>query len=549
MVQRLLVVVLMNVGMARVMAQDATVPFTTSNLPIVILNTGGQPILDDPKIKADMAIIDNGPGMTNNVTDPPNNYDGKIGIEIRGSSSQMFPKKQYGIELMDEDENELEASLLGLPVEEDWILFAPYNDKTLMRDVLAYKLGRDLNRYAPRTRYCEVVLNGKYQGVYVLIEKIKRDKNRVDINKLDPEEITGNSLTGGYIIKIDKTTGDSGEGWYSPHQPSFRQRQQKVLFQYEIPKYDEIVPEQKAYIEKYVTDFEDVLKGDNFKDPVNGYAKFIDVNSFVDFLLVQEMSKNVDGYRLSTFFHKKRDSDGGKIHMGPLWDFNLAFGNADYCNGGPAVGFAYNFNKVCGQDDFLMPFWYDRLLEDPDFKTKVVERWTSLRSTVWSESSIHTYIDSVATVLTVGAQQRNFTAWNVLNKYVWPNYYVGATYSAEVTWMKNWISQRLVWLDSYILQLVTDAETVALPEEGVAVYPNPFSGQVSFDYTIRKSGQVQVKVVDNMGRIVKTVMLEHRSPGRYVYAWEPEGARGFYYYLVKQGEEELGKGKIVGMHE
>jgi hypothetical protein len=317
-----------------------------------------------------------------------------------------------------------------------------------------------------------------------------------------------------------------------------------VLFQYEIPKYDEIVPEQKEYIQKYVTDFEDVLKGENFKDPVNGYAKYIDVNSFVDFLLAQEISKNVDGYRLSTFFHKKRDSDGGKIHMGPLWDFNLAFGNADYCNGGPTVGFAYNFNRICGQDGFLMPFWYDRLLEDPDFKTKVVDRWTALRSSVWSDAEIQGHIDSVSTLLSVGAQQRNFTAWNVLNKYVWPNYYIGATYDAEVNWMKTWITQRLVWLDSYILQLVTDAETVALPDDGVKVYPNPFSTQVSFDYTIRRAGKVEVKVVDGMGRIVKTALLDHQGPGHYVYSWVPEVGRGFYYYRVKQDSEVLGNGKI-----
>jgi hypothetical protein len=266
-----------------VLAQDSNVPFTSSNLPIIILNTNGQQILDDPKIKADMAIIDNGPGVINNLTDPPNNYNGKIGIEIRGSSSQMFPKKQYSIELMDENGEELEVPLLGMPTEEDWVLFAPYNDKTLMRDVLAYKLGNDMGNYAPRTRYCEVVLNGTYMGVYVLIEKIKRDKNRVDVNKLDPDEISGNNLTGGYIIKIDKTTGDSGEGWYSPHSPLNAVRQQRVLFQYEIPKYDEIVVEQKNYIQMYVTQFEDVLKGENFKDPDEGYAKYIDVNSFVDF--------------------------------------------------------------------------------------------------------------------------------------------------------------------------------------------------------------------------------------------------------------------------
>src|SRR5688572_1076543 len=150
--------------------------FTSSNLPIVVINTNGQTIVDDPKIVADMGIIHNAPGVRNHITDPFNNYNGKIGIEIRGSSSQMFPKKQYGIELADVNGDGVEASLLDLPAEEDWILFAPYNDKSLMRDVLAYKLGRDQGRYAPRTKYCELVLNGEYMGIYVLIEKIKRDR-------------------------------------------------------------------------------------------------------------------------------------------------------------------------------------------------------------------------------------------------------------------------------------------------------------------------------------------------------------------------------------
>src|SRR5436190_179784 len=117
-----------------------------------------------------MGIIDNGPGVKNNITDPFNNYNGKVGIELRGSSSQTFPKKQFGIELRDNDNKDIEQSLLGLPSEGDWILFAPYNDKSLMRDALAYKMARSMGRYASRTRYCELVLDGEYKGVYVLLE-------------------------------------------------------------------------------------------------------------------------------------------------------------------------------------------------------------------------------------------------------------------------------------------------------------------------------------------------------------------------------------------
>ena len=283
------------------------VVFTSSNLPIVVINTNGQTIKDDPKIEATMGIIYNGVGLRNNVTDAANNYNGKIGIEIRGSSSQMFPKKQYGIELHDALGASIDASLLGLPKQSDWILFAPYNDKSLVRDPLAYKLGRDLGRYAPRTKYCEVVLNGEYQGIYVLIEKIKRDKNRVDINKLDPIEITNDDLTGGYIIKIDKDTGTGGEGWASTFTPPGRSGTQTIFFQYDYPKAANIVVQQKEYIKQYVAAFENALAGDNFKDPNQGYAKYIDVDSFIDYFIANEVSKNVDAYRLSTFMYKRKD--------------------------------------------------------------------------------------------------------------------------------------------------------------------------------------------------------------------------------------------------
>ena len=158
-------------------ASAQTVNFNDSNLPIIEINTNGQTIQNSTKITADMGIIYNGERQRNYMTDPYNNYDGKIGIEIRGSSSTQFPKKQYALETRDAMGNNLNVSLLGLPAENDWILYAVYNDKSLLRDVLAFKLSNAMGRYASRSRFCELVLNGDYRGVYVLLEKIKRDKN------------------------------------------------------------------------------------------------------------------------------------------------------------------------------------------------------------------------------------------------------------------------------------------------------------------------------------------------------------------------------------
>lgn len=491
------------------------VSFSSSNLPIVVINTNNKQITDEPKIIADMGIIDNGAAELNHVSGPFNDYEGKIGIEIRGSSSQMFPKKQYGIELRNEDGTDLNASLLGLPEEEDWILFAPYNDKSLMRDVLAYKLGRDLGHYAPRTKYCELVLNGNYQGVYVLIEKIKRDKNRLDINKLKEDEIAGDDLTGGYLLKIDKFTGGGGDGWASEHAPPAAQAGQSIFFQYEVPKADEIVAEQKEYIQNYIRDFENALAGENFKDPQEGYAAYIDINSFIDFFIANEVSKNVDGYRLSTFLHKQRGSDGGKLFMGPIWDFNLAFGNADYCTKGNPEGLVISFNATCPEDPWLIPFWWKRLLEDEDFQLRLTRRWQELRNGPLETATLHTYIDSVANVLKVNdAQKRNFQQWPVLGQYVWPNYYVGNTFQQEVDWLKSWISQRMSWLDTTIPFLPTGVSQSS--NEGLfslSLFPVPFQESLFLEYHIEKAGKVQISWHDAYGRKMATEEQEQFTVG------------------------------------
>ena len=174
--------------------------FTSSNLPIVVINTNGQTILDDPKIMADMGIVYNGPGVRNNVTDAFNHYNGKIGIEIRGQSSQSFPMKSYGFELWDNAGSSKSQSILGMPSESDWVLYAPYTDKTLMRNFLAYTMSREMGHWAANSRYVEVMLNNQYVGIYVLMEKVKRNNNRVSISKLNTTDISGDAVTGGYIF-------------------------------------------------------------------------------------------------------------------------------------------------------------------------------------------------------------------------------------------------------------------------------------------------------------------------------------------------------------
>ena len=410
----------------------------SSNLPIVVINTNGQAIVDDPRISCDMGIIDNGFGSINSITDSFNDYDGKISIEYRGSSSQFFPKKQFALETQDSVGNNNNVSLLGMPVENDWILYAPYSDKSLMRNFLTYNLGSKMGHYSPRTVYCELVVNGDHKGIYILMEKIKRDNNRVDIAKLDYDDNSGDSLTGGYIVKIDKHTGSGGADWLSDF-PTMSGGG-SLYFQYHYPEASVMSSQQLDYIKSYVDSFEYALSGSNFTDNSNGYAKYIDVNSFIDLYIINELSKNIDGYRFSTYMYKDRTSNGGKLTMGPFWDYNLAFGNANYCDGGSTS--AWSTQSCIG----ALPFWFDRLLDDTTYQNKLKCRWTYLRNRSLNQDSLFNFIDSIALYLD-DAQQRNFQQWDILGTYVWPNYYVGNTYQDELNFFKTWIGDRLVWID------------------------------------------------------------------------------------------------------
>jgi len=413
--------------------------FTNSNLPIVVINTNGQSIQDDPRIICDMGIIDNGFGNMNSINDPYNNYNGKISIEYRGSSSQSFPKKPYALETQDSIGNNNNVSLLGMPVENDWILYAPYSDKALMRNFLTFDLGRKMGNYSPRTVYCELVINGDYKGIYILMEKIKRDNDRVDIAKLDFDDNAGDSLTGGYIVKIDKYTGTGGTDWTSNF-PDIAGGPMEI--QYHYPEASNMSIQQLDYIEHFIDSFEYALAGPNFTDSLIGYSKYIDVNSFIDLYIINELSKNIDGYRLSTYMYKDRDDNGGKLTMGPFWDYNLAYGNADYCSGGITSG--WEVDGGCGGDN---PFWFERLLDDTTYQNKLKCRWEYFRARSLHQDTLFNFIDSVAFYLD-DAQQRNFQKWNILGNYVWPNYYVGNTYQDELNFFKNWIGDRITWLDN-----------------------------------------------------------------------------------------------------
>jgi len=473
--------------------RDPDAPFE-SNLPIVVITTeNGQAIPDEPKITAHMGIVDNESGP-NEFPGTFNDYDGKIGIELRGASSQSYAKKGYGLETRLENGENNNVSLLGMPVENDWVLHGPYSDKSLIRNVLAYHFSSAMGQYAPRTRLCELFVNTTYTGVYVLMEKIKRDTFRLDIGKLEPHEVSGRDVTGGYIFKLDKQN-ESEEFWVSPY-PAIDDNEIRVLYHY--PKTEDIVTEQKAYIEDFVTDFEHALAGDRFYDPVLGYKPYIDMQSFIDFFLVNELAKNVDGYRISTFLHKDKDKLDrvSPVKAGPVWDFNFGFGNADYYDASVTSGWQCEL-KIPG-DYWSNPFWWIKLRKDPEFFNQMVGSWKGYRSSILSDNRVDYVIDSLTTMLS-DAQQRNFEAFPVLDQYIWANNYVGGTYENEIAYLKGWISDRIAWMDikldgymyPYSTELSADLEGLDLQ-----IFPNPVVNEFNMALHVEWGSELLIEVVN-----------------------------------------------------
>ncbi len=411
-------------------------PTLFSHLPIVKINTHGASIPDEPKIPAWMEIIFT-EGDTSSQYDAANVYSGHVAIERRGESSSGFPKKQYSFETRTDSGTNNNVPLLGMPAENDWILYAPYSDKSLIKNVLTYKLSRQMGEAAPRTRYVEVLLNGSYQGIYVLIEKIKRDDNRVDIATLLPQDTEGDELTGGYVIRNDKTTDlETYEYWYGPTNRPYGLRS---LYQFYDPKYDELVYEQRRYIVDFTKKFEETLIKSSFRDSLDGYRKYTDIFSYMHMMFINELSMNVDCYHFSTYFYKEKDSDGGKFFSGPVWDYNIAWGNVNYGNVDADDGFIYTRGGRM--------FHWKRMMEDPWYANVAWSRWDDLRENVLSWQNIEHIIDSCVTLMGP-AIDRNYEKWQVLGTYVWPNVVWPETYEEEIAMLKIFITDRLPWLDS-----------------------------------------------------------------------------------------------------
>jgi|GEM_PF-295844 len=509
-----------------------TVRLDSSEVPIVLIHTLGQVIPDEPKIDARMEIKYNGPGSITRITDPSNVYDGRIGIEIRGATSAGYPQRPYAVETRDTLGNDLDVSLLGMPAESDWVLLSNYNDRSFIRNEIAFKLSASMGQYAPRTHLCEVLVDSVYRGIYVFGERIKRGAGRLDIAKLNADENSGDDLTGGYMLKQDLWNADNSfQSNFSPiDHPGF-----DVHFIYEYPDPDTITLAQRNYIASYVDSLETALYSAAFADPLIGYRKHLDTKSFIDYFLVNELARSNDGFKKSVYFHKDKNSNGGKLKAGPVWDFDWAWKDLATCDlfdNTDGSGWAHLIND-CPTDNYSCG-WYVRLLQDSTFTTELRCTYEEYRSSILDTAAIFHLIDSIGDRVAF-AQARHFQKWPILGisgpaPEVNP---VATTYAAELDTLKAWVTRRLTWMDANLPGLCTN---VGVPEQHTSALratTDASSGHLRLIGPDLGQGRRYVVVQDLLGRHVARypippgpidVLCPVPSPGAYLFAiWDARG--------------------------
>lgn len=523
----------------------APVDFTDSNLPIVVINTNNQTIPNEPQIMADMGIIYNGVGVRNHMTDPFNHYNGKIGIEIRGNYSASLPQKPYRVETWDINGNAIDVPLLGMPAENDWALLATYNDKSFVRNTLANHLFDTMGHYATRSEFVEVVLNGEYQGIYMLSETIKRDNDRVDVAKLNPTDITYPQITGGYIIKTDYW--DNTNSWQTSYSPIDHPGYQIHLV-YDYPSPTVIVPQQQTYIQTFIYDMETALYGPNFTDTSNGYRKYISERSFMDYFYVNELARNVDGYKKSCYYYKEKDDSAGnigKLKAGPVWDFDWAWKDIWDCSIFQATdgsGWSHHIND-CATDNYS-PGWMIRFLQDTTFANELNCRWFDLRRNILDTTYMFHYIDSMAAYLNE-AQQRHYAYWGHMGSATGtPEIQAPRqSYQQEIDSLKSWITRRIVWMDANMpgtlngCSFTSINETPALNNSPANAYPNPFTNEINFSIYQDHPEKISVTLINSLGQeVIAPVTVQGSTGTNYVNVPLPADlAEGIYVMRISSG--------------
>lgn len=431
-----------------------------SDLPVMIIHhfDQGRPGADSDSYASIQLYEPDTNGVTS-LTNLPT-LTSRAVISTRGSSTGGNAKMSLKLEFQDELGFGRDLGPLGLPPDPDWVLYAPNNfEPILIHNPFAHQLSRDIGRYSPRTRFVEVylVLTGlgpvaqsSYYGIYVLEEKIKLGKDRVDAPKLFSGQNKLPDISGGYLMKIDRN--DPGDG-------GFPAANQWAL--YVSPKEEEILqPDraaQKDYLQNYMNDFGNALYGDNYRDPVTGYRAFVDVGSWIDHHLLNVLTFNVDALRLSAYFYKQRE---GKLHFGPLWDFDRALYSTD---GRDANARTWRSQvSDLGTDFFNYP-WWDRMFTDPDFYQTYIDRYQELRRSQFHPTNLARLVDDLTTQVRQ-AQPRELKKWNITPR--------GGGYDGEIRLLKSWLNIRITFMDSQFVSPPTFVAPGQLVPKGYQVVIN-----------------------------------------------------------------------------
>jgi spore coat protein CotH len=382
--------------------------YNFTGLPIFNITTSGPVVSKEEYVTGSININTNGLYVqeTNDIA---------LQIKGRGNSTWgLHPKKPYRLKFNSK------AKVLGLASAKNWVLLANHSDKTLMRNYIADGIAQSLNGdFTPHGIFVEVVMNGEYLGTYMLTEQVEVNANRVNITEMKAGDNSEPNISGGYLLELDQRQEDPNRFITGANIP------------FTIKEPEDITPAQMAYIQTYIQDTENAIFAANFADPVNGYAKYINSDSFINWFLVNELFKNQDAANFSSMFYFK--DRGGKLGMGPAWDFDLGAGNVDYSDATNPIGWWVKDGP-----------WFSRLFQDPAFAAKVKTRWQFLKAN--GIPAMYKSIDDTQAYLTLPAKE-NFTKWNVLATYVWPNPVVLGSYPKEVEQLKKWLTQRVAWLD------------------------------------------------------------------------------------------------------
>lgn len=402
--------------------------YQLTNLPTVVINTDGAVDITSKEKEVNSRVYI----ISNNGTKLL--VDEATGVRGRGNASWGFPKKPYRLKFSKK------RSPLGAPAKaKKWTLISNYGDKTLMRNILAFEVSRRMGmKYTPFCQPVDLILNGEYKGCYQLCDQIEVGSNRVDITEMAATDISGENLSGGYLIEIDA---------YAYGEPSMFTSHRGTPVTIKSPDDEKIVSEQSTYIKSLFNTMESAVFSSNFTDASNGYRKYLDLDSFLRFFLVGEFAGNTDTY-WSVYMYKERND--GKLYTGPIWDYDLAFDN-DYRTYpiNNLSGYIYNTNGSVASDS-VRDMVTRIVTEDEAAHQRLVALWDdACAKRGIDEASLLKYVAKTKDLL-YESQQLNFKRWKILDQYVHQNPQALGSYDAEVKTVEDYIKGRIKKLDELI---------------------------------------------------------------------------------------------------